>query len=625
VTWHVRIRNVAGILDGAATLAPGPNAVRASNWQGKSSFVAAVRVALGVSRDLTEGRDRGSVVLELPDRTVTVELVRAGDRIDCRGDPYLTDEYDVARASLFACLDERNELRRTVREGGNLEEVLLRPLDFQNIDERIADLRGERERIESELSGAESAKRRLPSVQEKVTRLEAELAETRETYERLTGGEQTAPDGRDDDTTPAAEHGDGPGVANVSDVTAAAGATGSELATARSELDRLGSRVDRLERSVDRVETRLAEKRETLEALDPEPPDEIEAELAAARDRYQSVNRDAEVVQSLYSATERVLTENRVDLVADVQRGLTGDTVACWTCGGETTREALEAQLEAIGERVRELRTEADRHREEVERLEARREEVTQRQRQKQDLQSEIADLEATLSDNRQSLADARERYETVADRVDSLTAAVDETVEELTDVESELKYRKAELADARDELETLETRADRVDELSEEHEGVVEEIERLQGRKTEVKRQTRAAFDDAMAEILARFDTGFETARLTSEFELVVARDGREASLDALSMGELELLGFVAALAGYETFDVAEIVPVLLVDGVGDLADDNLHTLVEILRERAKYLVFTVYPEYAAFDGREIDPSDWVLATDDESPGSVE
>jgi chromosome segregation ATPase len=606
MTWTVEVSNVAGILSGSATLSPGQNAVRASNWQGKSSFVAAIRAALGVSRDLTEGREQGTVRLETPDRTVRVDLHRGPEGVDRRGEPYLTDEYDVVRASLFACLDERNDLRRAVREGENLEDVLMRPLDFQNIDERIADLRSERDRVESELAGAETARERLPAVEQKVSRLESELADTRERYERLT-----------DDETDGDGNGGGDGDGQSPGATAAADAASGELAEARAALDRVEGRVDRLERSVDRLESRLADKRAALEDLDPPPETDVEAELAAARERHQERKRDVEVVQSLYAATELVVTEDRLDLVADVERELTGDTLTCWTCGGDASRGDVEAQLETLGERVRSLRAAAEREREEVERLEARREEVQRRRRRERDLRSTVAELEESLADDRRSLAEARDRREAAAERVENLTAAVDETVAEVTDVESELKYRKAELADARDEREALAERAARTDRLADRREEVVDQLETLRGRKEDVRREARAAFDQAMGEILARFDTGFETARLTADFELVVARDGREASLDALSRGELELLGFVAALAGHETFDVAETVPVMLVDGVGDLADDNLHTLVEILRDRAEYLVFTVYPEYDSFDGHEIDPGDWVLATD--------
>lgn len=586
MSWTVDIEHIAGILDGSARVEPGLNAVRASNWQGKSSFVEAIKTALGVSATLTEGSDHGSVSLRTPDREYHVELTREKDTVHSRGEPLLAEEYDRIRASLFACLDEDNELRRTVRRGENLESALLRPLDFQNIDQRIGDLKHEREQVESELAGAKEAKRRLPTLTERVQRLESELSELQERHESLTD--------------------DGEAVQS----------TQSELAEAQSERDQAQSRVEQLERSVERVQSRLEERRTELAALDVDENADVAADLESARDELSELRRDVEVLQSVHSATEMVLTEDRLDLVTDVQRGLTGDSVACWTCGSTADRSDIEDQLDDLGERIAQRRATVESLRDEVERLEARREEHQRSRRRKQDLQGEVADLEERLADHRQDLEDARQRLETAESRVTSLSETVDETVAEVTDVESEIKYREAELADARDEQDSLETRAERVDDLEAERERIDEEIEELRNRKDEIKFETRAAFDDAIGDVLDRFDTGFETARLTPQFELVVARDGQEASLNALSEGELELLGFVTALAGHAAFEVAETVPVMLVDGVGGLDDANLHTLIEYLEDRAAYLVFTIYPEYTAFEGHEIDPGTWTIAS---------
>lgn len=589
MTWHVDIERIAGILDGAATLDPGLNAVRGSNWQGKSSFIESLKVALGTSTELTEGADSGRVRLDTPDGTYDVSLAREGGTVHRNGTPYLTDEYDTIRADLFACLDERNEVRRAVREGENLESVLMRPLDFQNIDEQIAALRGEREQIETELSQAREATKRLPTVQERVTRLEDELAELREKRDAIEGS-----DGDD-----------------------AAASVQRRLSQARTEQNQARNRVERLEGSVERTEERLAERRADLDALEIPDYTDIESRLEDARNTLEQIERDAEVLQSVYSATEMVLSENRLDLITDVERDIEGDTLTCWTCGGETTRSDLEARLDDLGDRLTELRARKESHRDTVEELETQREEISQARRRESDLEDEIADLEETLSDREQSLDAARNRLEEATERVDDLTERVDETVEERSDVESEIKYREAELEDAADELSQLETRAGRVDDLETELESIREELSALRNRKDRIKHEARDAFDEAMREILSRFDTGFETARLTADFDIVVARDGREASLDALSEGELELIGFVAALAGRKSFDVAETVPLLLVDGLGGLDDDNLHTLIEYLRGRTEYLVFTAYPEYTAFDGREIDPTGWEVANE--------
>ncbi|MFC6765163.1 archaea-specific SMC-related protein [Natrinema soli] len=595
MTWNIEIENIAGILDGRTTIEPGVNAVRGSNWQGKSSFIEAIKTALGTSTELTENKDSGRVKLQTPDRDITITLVRENGTVRRSGTPYLQNEYDVIRTELFACLDERNEVRSAVRQGENLEDVLMRPLDFQNIDEQITDLKREREQIRSELSQAREAKKRLPGVQEQVTQLEKEIEELREKRDEIAvndSDEATGEDGNDD-TSPQ-----------------------QRLSNVQTERNRAANQTDRLERSIERTEERLQQRRSELESLEIPEDDDIEDKLVAARDQLQQIERDSEVLQSVYSANEMVLQENRLDLLTEVERELTEDNVVCWTCGNEARRGEMEERLDHLGDKITDLRAQKEQYHDRVQEFEARREEIDQGKRRKRDLESEITELEDTLADRRQSLDEAKDRYRDAQERAEELSDTVDETVEAISDVESKIKYREAELNDVRDELSQLETRAEQVEMLDAESAEIRSEIEELRNRKDRIKHRAREAFDEAMDEILSRFGTGFETARLTADFDLVVARDGREASLDALSEGELELIGFVAALAGYESFDVDEAVPLLLVDGLGGLADDNLHTLVDYLHERTEYLVFTAYPEYTAFEGREIDPGNWTVAT---------
>ncbi|ATW89363.1 hypothetical protein halTADL_2637 [Halohasta litchfieldiae] len=587
MVWTIDIERIAGILHGSATIQPGLNAVQAANWQGKSSFVEAVKTALGTSTELTEGADSGHVDLQTPAGDTTVRLVRNGSTVSREGTPYLDDEYDVIRAELFACLDEHNEIRRAVRRGDNLEEVLLEPLDFQNIDEQIAELKRECERVESELSQATEASKRLPSVQEKVTRLNREIEELREQREAIEPGEE----GED--------------------------STQQQLNQARSDKRQAETRVDQLEQSIERTRNRLSEHRTELDELDVPDHENVDEQLERVRAELDDVKRDAEILQSLYSATEMVLDESRLDLITDVQRDIAGDTVTCWTCGNDTTREGIESQLDALGNQLTEHRAAAEQHRDRAEELEARREQQKQIQHREEELKADILELEEQLADRQQSLADTQERLDAASTRADELAETVDETMSERSDIESEIKYREAELDDATAELDELDARADKIDRLETELESMRTEIEDLRSRKDRVKREARTAFDQAIDDIVSRFETGFESARLTADFDIVVARDGREASLTALSEGELELIGFVAALAGWQAFDVGESVPLIVVDSVGGLDDENLHTLVEYLRDRTEYLVFTAYPEYTDFDGHRIDPTVWTVANE--------
>jgi hypothetical protein len=156
--WTVEIETVAGIRSGSAVVEPGVNAVRGANWQGKSSFVAALEAAMGTEAPLTEGERAGRVELATSEESVSVELVREDGAVERHGDPYLSTERARAAAALYAFLDDSNAVREAVRRGDGLKPVLLRPLEFEDIDERIADRSAERDRIETELERAQSAR-----------------------------------------------------------------------------------------------------------------------------------------------------------------------------------------------------------------------------------------------------------------------------------------------------------------------------------------------------------------------------------------------------------------------------------------------------------------------------------
>ncbi|MDZ7700648.1 MAG: archaea-specific SMC-related protein [Halobacteriales archaeon] len=589
MTWTVHIENVAGIRAGEATLEPGLDVVRGTNWQGKSSFIVAIEAALGTRHVLTEGAATGRVDLETPDRTVHIELARENGAVTSRGEPLLTDEYDRVRASLFACLGEDNAVRAAVRNGENLEAVLTRPLEFENIEERLASLTEERSRVEAALDGAEEAANRLPKVETRIADLEATIEELRADLPA------------EDESEPGPGH--------------------EALSEARTERNRVRSRVERLESGIERAEATLEERREERADLEVPDPEDEPPDPAAAREELASLRRDVELVQSVFSANRLVLEEERLDLLGELDREISGETVTCWVCGSAVDRDHLEEHVGSLGDQLGTLRAQAERVSERVEELEARLEGREQAERRQQALDEEIAELEATLEEDRERLADARERLTALEARVEELSAEVQESVETVAELESEIRFREAELEEARDERETLESRADREDQLRAQRDELAEEIEALRGRKDELEQRARRAFDDALDDVLERFDTGFESARLTASFDLVVARDGREASLEALSEGELELLGFVTALAGHEAFEVGACVPVLLVDGLGSLADENRRRLVEYLADRVDYLVFTAHPEDSAVEAHEIDPSGWTVVSDRGAP----
>lgn len=586
------IENVAGIRSGTATIEPGVNAIEASNWRGKSSLVAAIETSLGTATPLTEGEERGRVELHRGEDTVVTELVRQQGDVVREGDIVLDNQQDRVLAELFAALGERNELRRAVREGENLQALLSRPLDIENIDERISELRTEREAIDRELEHVDEAVSRLPAVQERVTRLESEVSDLQDEHEALVEGESA-----DTDVESARE----------------------ALSDRRAACTRTASTVEGLEGQIDELESKIEERETELEAI--EIPDEsaIEVDLQAAREDLSTLESELDLLRSVYNANQRVMEEERMDLLTDVDRGIASDTIHCWVCGETADREDIEDRIDALTKEINDRRGRAEDLQEKVESLSTEHQAIAEKRRQARDHEEEIERLSNRLADRQGDLEAASARLETLTEEVASLEEDVEGVDERLTDVQSELKYKESELDDAVEELRELEGVADQREAIEATREELSAEIEELRTRKERKRREAREAFDDAIATVLETFEPGFEAARLTAEFDLVVAREGREVGLDALSEGEVELLGFVAALAGYEAFDVSGRVPVILVDGLGGLAAENLHRLIGYLEGRAEYLVTTAYPEQGGYEWNVISPGDWSVVSDPE------
>lgn len=590
MSWNIEIENIAGIRDGSAVLKHGTNAVRGSNWQGKSSFITAIETVIGTKVSLTEGEDHGHVTLRTEDEELTVSLARRDGEVVRETDPYLTDEHAVVCSDLYAFFDERNSVRNAVRNQENLEELLTRPLDFENIDERIRDLNRERDQVDNELNRAKTAAQKRVELRSEVSTLERELAELERERDTL------EPDDASED------------LAGKRD----------ELSDLRAEHNQVDGLIQQFERTIEQTKEKLEGHLTELMELDIPEADDIEDAIADADETARDRTRDAEILQSVYDANNRLLEEDRLHLLTDVSPGLVSDEISCWTCGSTADRAEYEAQLKELGDAVMEYRDEAQEAQAELSELQERRDEINHIEQRQDDLKSEIQRLESTLGDREESLTSAYRRKEELNERIEELEETVEDLDDRLTEIESEIKYKRAQIEDTREELEETERLTEQQDLLEAEREDLTKEIVELRNRKSEMKERTREAFDTAMQDILERFDTGFETARLTSTFDLVIARNGRSTSVDALSEGETELLAIVAMLAGLEAFDVTDKVPIILLDGLGGLAEKNLQTLIEYLDGRAPYVVFTTYPEQDSFEGNEISPEEWSVVSAD-------
>lgn len=604
--WKLDIENIAGIHSGETTIQPGFNVVQAENWQGKSSFITAIQVAMGgtgmdETHPLTDGTTEGSVEIDTETESYETVLERDGDRVVRRGDTYLTDTRTRVCANLFAFLGEDNPIRQTVRDGGDLASQLVRPLELEDIEGQLEQLTQERRTVESELEDAETASRRLTEVRQTIAELENDLAELRDRREHLA-----------DDRTERPQTD-----------------SQAELSEKQARRDQLRSRKHTLTDKIERQEETLADYTERLDDIEvPDDPDST-TDVEEIREEIRELEAEITLLDDLARINKRILDEGRTDVVTDIERTLAGDEMSCWVCGAATSADQVEAQLAAVEEQGAELRARKQELERDIEELQQRREAIREAERERRQLEEKIDRLEVKVEEDRAALADVEDELAAVGTEIESLQEAVSEADERLTDIESEIKYTERELDRKRAEADDLAEVADKRETLETQVETLTDEIETLRTRREKKKRELVERFDQTMDEIIDIFEPGFETARLdpkvdeTAEitaYELVIARDGEETDIDALSEGEVELLGIVAALAGYETFSVSEKVPVVLLDGLATLSESNFRALVSYLSEKSEYFVTTAHPEIGDVGDHTISPEEWDVVSHHQS-----
>ncbi|MDS0281931.1 archaea-specific SMC-related protein [Haloarcula onubensis] len=601
--WELEVSNIAGIRDGEPTVEPGINAVQASNWQGKTSLVTALRTVLGgsvTSSTLTDGVDAGHVRLRTPDEEYERRLRRTGGTVTADGRPYLTDEREQAVAELFAFLDERNRVRTAVREGEDLTPHLVEPLEREDIEGQIARLKAERETVEAELERAQQAAEKLPAKTDTINSLESELAELEAEADDLEG---------------------------TADESGAQAELRTELTQARREREQASQRVNRLEGKTESLESQIADKERELDALTVSTAPDLPETLAEKQSALRELDGEIETLEALYNATKQVLDQGHLDVVADVERRIDSDHLTCWVCGSDTTRDDIEEQMDGLSDAISDRRERRSELQSTVSELEDRQREIEQQRRRKQSLEDGLDELRTNLADSRDELSDARDELASSSERVETLEARVQETDDRRQSLDQEIARTETKLERHREDRDQLETQAQQREQLQERLDSLSGEIEDLRSRRERVIRTARTAFDEALEDVVDRFNPSFESARLrhhvdpdsgrTEQLELLIARDGREISVDALSEGEVELIGLIAALAGHEAFDVAEQVPCIILDDLGGLASEHIHTLVHYLSARTEYLVTTAYPEAGEFDGHVLSPDDWDVVSD--------
>jgi len=624
----VKIENIGGIDRATAEFEPGVTILTGRNATNRTSFLQAIMAALGSNTaTLKADADEGFVKLTINGETYTQALSRQGDIVTMTGDPYLDDANIADR---FAFLLENNDCRHAIARGDDLREMIMEPVDTDQIERQIRSLENERDDLDSKIRAIEKEEQNLPDLEQKRTHIESELsAKKDEIKHKKKEIEDT--DRNVDKTREEKEKLD---------------SKVNKLGSLRNALSRVRNQISSEEESIEALENENKELHAERDDLSPVPEDkltEIDQDIQRLRGQIDAIDQTINELQSVVNFNEDVIDDGHSHLLdqlddddsANVTDQLLegAQTVTCWTCGSEVETDQIEQTLEEL----RTLRSDKMQQRQdleqEIEELQSEKRDLEQQRNRYQTLQQKLDDTERELEDRQETLEELRERESDFEDEIETLETEVEqlqeqeyseilELNEELNTLEFEHEQLESDLEDIKDEIDRIEAQVEELDALEAQRDELRNELEDLRSHVETLQEQAVEEFNDRMETVLDLLEyenlerIWIERTRETvrdgrrkveqDRFDLHVVRSGDsgavfEDTVKHLSESEREVTGLVFALAGYLVHELYETVPFMLLDSVEAIDPERIAHLIDYFGGHADYLVVALLEDDAA------------------------
>ena len=620
--------NIGGIDETSVVFEPGVTVLTGRNATNRTSLLQAIMAALG-SDDISIKADAEEARVELAtaEKTFTRTFERRNGTTHSSGEPVLEDS---TLADLFAFLLESNELRRAVVTEADLRDLLMRPIDTDEIQAEIDQLLEKRREISEELDELEDLKGRLPSLEEKRTQLNKEIEETQSELRDL----EAEIEDRDADVEQSREE------------QAELESRLDELREKRSTLEDIRYKLETEEESLSSLRRDKREIEDEYENLPDTPAgdlEEIEASIDRLRSQKQEFESELNELQSIIGFNQEML-EDSTDALDETLSSDSGEkavtdellpdgTVNCWTCGSEVDTEQIESTIDRLRELSQETVGEISEIENELDELTDKQRQRKEQQRQRERLERRLREIEREIETTEEQIETLSERRDAAREEIQSIESEVEElendAYEEVLDLHKEANQLEYELGRLETDLERVEGNIKEIEEaldsesdLQKQREQINEEIEDLRTRIEQIEQEAIEGFNrhiDTVLELLEyenidkiwleRRETQVREGRrkvTKSVFDLHVVRQTAsgtiyEDTVNNLSESEREVTGLIFALAGYLAHDVYETVPFMLLDSLEAIDSARNATLIEYLQEYSEYLVVALLPEDAA------------------------
>jgi chromosome segregation ATPase len=611
---QVTVQNVGGITEGTVSLSRGVSLLSGENASNKSSFLRGLSAVLGgPAPTLKSDAEEGFVRLETAEEEYYVELASQNGRSVVSAADRFSDESRLCE--LFVSLDETNPIRQAVVGGDDLYELLMDPLDVDEIESEIERLQSRREAVDDRLDEITRMEDRLPTLrtrsndlEEEIADVEATLAETRDEIENRK-------------PTDSPEEGD---------------AVLDELKRKRTERERIRDRIGTQQDAIASLRDDLAEVSDHLEELRPTDEagdiDGLETEIEQLHHQKQQLTATINALSPIVEMNAQLLDDEEIpaemtseDIVSELDPE--SKTITCWTCGNTVERSQIADQVSAVEAILSEKRTQREVISDRIHVLENEKRELRKRRDERAELEDRKRSIEAEIERRSEQLEDLRDDRSSLQTDIDELQAEAeeldgkDDELLELHSEVSELEYERGrletELEEVEAEIAEIESSLAERDDLEAERESITTRLREERERIEAVERDLVTAFNESMQRVIDEVAyenvervwierlRGGDGRTSRTEFELHVVRtndDGAayEDRLDTLSKSEREVIGLVVALAGYLAHDVASEIPMLVVDAVEMFDAERIRGLLEYFEQYADYVVAAVLPEEA-------------------------
>lgn len=613
----VTVSDIGGIDQCSVKLQRGVNILTGRNATNRTSFLRAVASCLG--GDIAAAKSdtgQGEATLEIGDKSYNRELHNTDSGTHYTGKPYSTNKSLV---ELFVAILEDNPARIGVKRSGDLRDLIMRPIDMDEINRRINTLQQEKQELESERTRVQQQRRRLPQLEERqqnyseeIEQIEAKISKLREEVSEFEADAKIAEE---------------------------ADQLVDKLESKRQELKRTENQIDVVTAEIDALEEELSTlqtEQERLTTYDRSALDDVQQELNQLRQQKRDIEEDISNISTIINLNEDVV-ENGSNVLSTNEESSSElldelapkekRTVECWTCGSSVTYGDISDRLNSLRETIQRMRSEKAEVEADIEELREKEQTIKQSIDRQNDIEYQLETTGNKLDRKRNQLEEIKDQKEQLEERITELEREAAET-EELRDNDlldtyeqiTDLEYRKGELSqqldDVKSEIEKIEELPNKST-LDEQIEEVKQELKQERTRIESLEKEAVDKFNKHMTTILDILEyenierVWIERLQGTSPsddttFEIHVIREDESGSvyedqITNLSESEREIIGLTVALAGYQVHDVHTEIPFMLLDSLEAIDAHRIGKLVDYFSGFVPYLVVALLPEDAS------------------------